>query len=187
MAAGHQVVTTKEPGGTKFGVAIRAVVLGEEGQGLSARTQLMLFEADRMATVRDVVAPGLLAGSWVVSDRGPFGSSVYQGHMGGIPLAEVEELTLIATGGRWPDLAVVLDLPVEESMRRIANRPNGGNWLDKKGEAWVRGVRAAYQAIAAAHSERVALMSAMGTEEEVAERVWSCVSERLLKGTKRSR
>jgi dTMP kinase len=114
---GADPVVTREPGGTAAGEAIRAVVLDRDLQ-LDAVAELMLMLAARSVFVREVVEPALAAGRIVLADRYELSTFAYQGGGRGLPLEKLRQLNDLATGGRRPDLSVVLDVEVEEGQAR---------------------------------------------------------------------
>ena len=180
-ATGLTVVTTKEPGGApRFGPALRDYLFADKRiEGMPPEIQLLFFQADRAATVRDVITPSLEAGHWVICDRGPFGSTVYQGVVQGVDVEDVARLTDWATGGRYPDLTVILDVAPKIALARIAARPGGTNWFDQWDEARFTRVRNAYRLVAQAAPDRCAVVAADGSPEKTADAIWAAVTARL--------
>jgi dTMP kinase len=175
-ARGHEVVVTREPGGCFIGEKIRGILLDPANGGMTALTELFLYEASRAQHVADVVKPALEAGKTVISDRFYDASTAYQGHARGLGADKVEELNLIATGGLRPDLTIVLDLPASEGLRRL------GRDLDRiESEAldFHEKVRNGYIEIAESDPERVKLVDSSGAVEETASEVIRIV-ERFL-------
>lgn len=117
-ARGHDVVLTREPGGTPLGERIRALLLTRGDAPLGPRTDALLFNAARAQHVWEVVDPALAAGRVVVCARYADSTLAYQGYGSGVPLDELRALIRIATGGRTPDRTILLDLPVEAGLRR---------------------------------------------------------------------
>ena len=103
-ARGLEVVVTREPGGTPGAEAIRALLLGTEGEGWNARAEALLFAAARSDHVERLILPALARGAWVVCDRFVDSSRAYQGGAGGLSDAEVRDLHRIGSGGLLPDL-----------------------------------------------------------------------------------
>ncbi|WP_324729434.1 dTMP kinase [Lysinibacillus fusiformis] len=119
-----QIVKTKEPGGTEFGSSIRKLVLPDQHPKLSPFTELMLFQADRHETVKQIIIPALNQGAIVLSDRGPFGTIAYQGFGKGVDLDLIDKITVEATEGRKPDFTFLLDIDPEIAKKRIKERNN---------------------------------------------------------------
>lgn len=180
-AVGLGVVTTKEPGGVAtFGTALRDYLFNENRiEGMSPELQLLFFEADRAATVRDVIVPALESGHWVVCDRGPFGSTVYQGIVQGVDVEVVSMLTDWATGGVYPDLTLILDVPPEVALSRIAARSSATNWFDRWDAAQFTRVRNAYRLVAQAAAHRCVEIEADAPPEAVEAAIWEAVMKHL--------
>lgn len=165
-AAGHEVVTTREPGGTPTAERIRDVVLGHAEEPISDIAELLLMFAARSILVENVIRPALDAGKWVVSDRFVDASRAYQGGGRGIPMERVDDLADWVLSGLAPDLTVLLDAPVDVAMTRT-DRRGGHDRLDvEKAEFYAR-VRACYLALASAEPERFAVVDASGTLDDV--------------------
>ena len=108
---------TREPGGTEVGEKIRQILLHDKS-ALSAQTEFLLFSASRSKLVQDVVVPALDEGKVVVLDRFFDSSYTYQGYAGDLKIGDLENITKFATGGLEPNLTILLDLSVEEGMKR---------------------------------------------------------------------
>ena len=107
---GYDVVTTHEPGATKIGMRLRALVLDTAHSGMSAHSEALLYAADRAEHVAKVIDPALERGAVVITDRYIDSSLAYQGAGRGIPTADIARLNSWATDGRTPDLTVLLDM-----------------------------------------------------------------------------
>jgi len=165
-AIGLPHVSTREPGGTPVGEAIREVVLGRADLDMPAETELLLILAARAAFVRDVVRPALEAGKVVIADRFSLSTLAYQGYGRGLPLAGVRAGIEIATGGLSPDLYLLLDLPSEEGTERQRRDGAEEDRIEAAGAAFREAVRNGYLALAESEA-RVEVVSARGTPEEV--------------------
>lgn len=180
-AAGLRVVTTREPGGVpSFGTALREYLFTENRiEGMSPEVQLLFFQADRAATVRDVIMPAVAAGDWVVCDRGPLGSTVYQGIVQGVDVEAVAMLTDWATGGAYPDLTLILDVTPEVALARIAARPDATNLFDRWDTAHLSRVRNAYLLVAQRIAHRCVVIAADAPPDTVEEAIWHAIMQRL--------
>ncbi len=183
-AAGISVVTTKEPGGVPtFGAAVREYLFTENRiEGMTPEMQLLFFQADRAATVRDIVRPALERNDWVVCDRGPFGSTVYQGVVQGVDVEDVNKLTDWATGGMYPDLTLILDVSPQIALGRISSRTGATNWFDRWDASNFARVRNAYRLVAQGAATRCVLIDANVSVEQVESAIWTAVEARLFSG-----
>lgn len=119
---GQLVHTTREPGGTPLGDALRNLILDPQGPSPKARAELLMYEASRAQHVDEVILPKLKNGYFVLSDRFSASSVAFQAAGRHIALADVEWLNHFATQGLEPDYTILLDLPVEESRQRRLQR-----------------------------------------------------------------
>jgi dTMP kinase len=140
---GRVVVETREPGGTPVGEALRPIILDGPGPPMSPLTMTLLLSASRAQLVDDVVLPALAAGHVVIADRFADSTVAYQAHGLGVDIADVRELTRIATRGLRPHAVVFVDVPVEVGLQRATAR-GGGNRLDHADIAFHERVRNGY-------------------------------------------
>jgi dTMP kinase len=171
---GREVVSTREPGGTGIGDSIRELLL-ESRDDMSNRTELLLFEAARAQHVDDLIAPALKTGAVVICDRFADSSLAYQGDARGIDGDTVARLNEFATRGLKPDLTILLDLPAEVGLARQRSMDR----ISAEGIAFHESVRQGYLAIARAEPERVVVLDAAGSFEEVLGRAWEAIEVRL--------
>jgi dTMP kinase len=157
--AGVGVVATREPGGTRLGERVREILL-ETGSGLghTGRADALLFAAARAQHVAEVIAPALARGATVICDRFADSSMAYQGAGSQLPLDEVAALQRFATAGLVPDLTILLDLPVEEGLRRKAGEVT--RFEESFDVAYHQRVRDAFLRLAAAAPERFVVVDA---------------------------
>lgn len=133
-ARGKSVLVTREPGGTPLGEAIRHWLLEDGPQAPVARSELLLYEADRAQHVEQVIRPALKRGDWVLCDRYTSSTLAFQCGGRGLPEATVEALNEIATDGLRPDLFVLLKVSVEVSEQRRSNRQNPDRFEQEKAD-----------------------------------------------------
>ena len=167
-------VLTREPGGTKVGEEIRAILL--HGDDIPAETELLLVNAARAVFVNDVVKPALAAGQVVVADRFWFSSVAYQGYGRGLPLEEVRRVCALAAQGVEPDLTIVLDVTQAESEARRADR--GADRIERAGAEFHQRVAGAYRLLPQTFA-RVELISGAGAPPEVSARIRAVLRARL--------
>lgn len=174
LAEGHDVVATREPGGTALGERIRAILL--EGASLDdPLAELLLFEAARAHLVASVIRPALERGAVVVCDRFTASSVAYQAYGRGLGRETVERANAIATGGLEPHLTLLLDLPVEVGLARRAG-DGGANHFEREALAFHERVRAAYLDLARERPERWRVIDAMRPFEAVLDDAWAAVT-----------
>ena len=171
-----EAIETREPGGTPYGVRIRAILLDQVAP-LDARSEALLMAADRAHHLAELVRPALERGDWVISDRHVPSSLVYQGVARGLGVDEVASINKWATSGTEPDLVVVLDLPDSEVDVRREARGGASDRLELEGDEFHASVRSAYRDLAAKRGWE--LVDASGEQAEVAERVIALVEARL--------
>jgi len=176
--AGFPVVRTREPGGTRLGERLRNLLKRTAGsEGLVAEAELFLFLAARAQLVNTVIRPALAAGRTVLCDRYSPSTIAYQAYGRGLPLDRVVEADRLAAGGLWPDLVVLLDLPVEVGLAR-RGRP-GADRFEAEELEFHRRVRAGYLELARADPNRWLVLDAQAPPGELARKVWACVRELL--------
>ncbi len=173
LAARLDAVLTREPGGTRVGEQVRDILLDLSGQALAPRAEALLMAAARAQHVAEVVAPALAGGRDVVTDRFSHSSLADQGHGRGLPLDQVRFLSDWATGGVWPDVVVLLDLPAGEAEAR-RGRPDR---FEAEGREFHVRVVDGFLAMAEAEPELWRVVDGRGTVEEVAMRVWGAVAD----------
>jgi dTMP kinase len=177
---GHDVVLTREPGGTWLGERVRELLLARTGSTATADplTDAFLFDAARRQLVVEVLRPALAAGRTVVCARFADSTLAYQGHGAGVPLDRLRALEAVATDGLVPDLTILLDLPVEDGLGRKA--PGDVTRFEAEFDlAFHRRVRDGFLALAAAEPGRFAVIDAASPADEVATAVNGAV-DRLI-------
>jgi dTMP kinase len=173
---GREVVTCRDPGSTNVGDAIREILLDRRDLHLDPTAEMFLYMAARAQLVAEVVRPALARGAWVVSDRFLLSNVVYQGHAGGLDPATLWRVGNVATGGLAPDLVLVFDIDLETAATRM-NRPL--DKLEARGDAYRERLRAGYLHEASADPDRIRVIDARGTPEEVGMAARAVVVERF--------
>src|SRR5512135_3536520 len=140
---GYSVFATREPGGTSIGEQIREVIHNLKNVEMHPRTETLLYQAARAQIVEEVIRPRLAAGEVVISDRYADSTIAYQGYGHQQDLEQVRQLVRYATGGLIPDLTILLDVDVEEGLRR-KKKENEWNRLDAYTVEFHQRVRAGY-------------------------------------------
>ena len=177
-AAGHEVVVTREPGGTPLAEAIRGVLLADHGEPMPPMTELLLMFAARAAHCRQRIEPALARGDWVLCDRFVDASYAYQGAARGRGDEAVATLEGLALDGLRPDRVLIFDLPVTQGLERTRGRTER-NRFDDEAEAFHERVRAAYLERAAAEPARYRVIDASGSVDEVRARLREALGDWL--------
>ena len=183
-ARGHEVVRTREPGGTPLGVRVRELLLhggGEIGE-VNARAEALLYAADRAQHVAHVVRPAIARGAIVVQDRYIDSSLAYQGAGRVLDVSDVRRISEWATGGLWPHLTVLLDASTELAAERRAARGGGADRLEAEAAEFHAAVRAGFLALAESDSDRYLVLDASLPADELHTRVIARVAP-LIAGT----
>ena len=177
---GIDVVQTREPGGSPGAEEIRAIAVSGDAERWSARTETLLMYASRSDHLERKILPALEEGKWVVCDRFADSSRAYQGAGGGAPESLIEALDTHVVGDNQPNLTVVFDIPVEVGLERAFGRGLFETRFESKGILFHQKLREGFLEVAVRHPERCVVLDATGEVEDVAERLWAVVEERLL-------
>lgn len=159
QAEGHEVVLTREPGGTPLAERIRELLLNPQDEALAPETELLLMFASRAQHVREVVRPALRRGAFVVSDRFTDSSYAYQGAGRGLDPEWIAALERRAVGVK-PGLTLLLDLDVREGRARTAGRDLWPDRIESEQDDFFERVRAGFRARAAAEPQRFRVIDA---------------------------
>jgi len=173
---GFEVVTTHEPGATKVGMRLRALLLDTAHAGMSPHAEALMYAADRAEHVSSVIEPALARGAVVITDRYIDSSLAYQGTGRGLRAADIARLNSWATGGRMPDLTVLLDMPPEAGLGR---RARSADRLEAEPPEFHRRVRAGFLTLARAEPSRYLVVDATRPVEEVSREIKDRIREIL--------
>lgn len=165
---GTKVIVIREPGATSIGEKIRSILLDNANCGMSAETEVLLYEAARAQIVNEVIRPALREGKVVICDRFYDSSVAYQGYARGLSLESIDSLNRFATGGLEPDLTYLLDLPAEAAWERMNIREGSHDRLEIEGLGFMNKVRAGYLELAGNHA-RIITLDAMSPATVLAE------------------
>jgi len=182
---GLPVRMTREPGGTAFGRELRRLLLDTRSADFSVQAELLLFLADRAQHLQEVIMPTLAEGALLLCDRYADSTLAYQGYGRGMPLDKITRLIEFATGGLWPDMTLLFDVPAELGLARAKerNREEGSAVSEGRFEAerleFHQRVRAGYLELAAQHPKRYAVVDASLPTDAVLRQALGLVSERL--------
>ncbi len=172
---GHNVICTREPGGTAIGGQIRTVLHDVANTEMAARAEILLYSASRAQLVEQVILPHLKQGGAVVCDRYFDSTYAYQGYGRGLDFDALRMITQFATQSLKPDITIYLDLEVEQGLKRkvAANTAGKGEWnrMDRLTLNFYRRVRAGYLEMARAEPERWLVIDAGAPVEVVNQRI----------------
>jgi len=164
---GYCVVPTREPGGTHIAEKIREILLDPKNEAMTNITELLLYMASRSQHVNQVIMPALRDAKIVICERFSDATYAYQGYARGLDLQVIENLTQIATNGLEPDLTIILDLEVEKGLLRAERSKNHLDRLESQSIEFHSKVRNGYIDIARRYPERVKVVDANGSIEDV--------------------
>ncbi|MEV7968107.1 dTMP kinase [Sphaerisporangium sp. NPDC088356] len=173
---GFDVVQTREPGSTKVGMRLRAILLDAAHQGLSARAETLLYAADRAEHVEKVIRPALYRGAMVTCDRYVDSSLAYQGAGRELEPQDVAKVNSWATGGLVPDLTVLIDVPPSVGLSRLGSPADR---IESEPLQFHERVRREFRALAAADPDRYLVVDGLQTQEEISRLIQDRVREIL--------
>jgi len=181
---GYAVRYTREPGGTPTGEAIRGILQYDHaGEPICAETEVLLFAASRAQLVRNVILPALEKGVHVVCDRFADSTTAYQGFGRGFAVEQMLAINAFAIDGAVPDLTFLLDIDIQQGMRRLAERSTKSSSsfdrIEREEIAFHERVREGYLELARRWPERFKLIDAGRKEDTVEQEIWRVVGHVL--------
>lgn len=175
-ASGVETVFTREPGGTPLAEEIRRLIKDQDEDAPCAASELLLFLAARAQLVRKVIRPALERGAWVVSDRFSDSTFAYQGYGRGIDLKLLETANGFACDDLKPDLTLLLDVSPEVARERMRGREAAtateADRIERAGEDFHCRLREGFLELARREKDRIVIIDANGSVEEVWNEVW---------------
>jgi dTMP kinase len=173
---GFDVVSTHEPGATKIGMRLRALLLDTAHTGMSSRAEALMYAADRAEHVAAVIRPALERGAIVVTDRYVDSSLAYQGAGRRLPVREIANLNKWATGGLDPDLTILLDL---SPVAGLGRRERSADRLEAEPADFHQRVRAGFLALADAEPQRYLVLDATRPAADLSREIQDRIRELL--------
>jgi dTMP kinase len=173
---GFDVVSTHEPGATKIGMRLRALLLDTAHTGMSSRAEALMYAADRAEHVSAVIRPALERGAIVVTDRYVDSSLAYQGAGRRLPVREIANLNKWATGGLDPDLTILLDL---SPVAGLGRRERSADRLEAEPADFHQRVRAGFLALADAEPQRYLVLDATRPAADLSREIQDRIRELL--------
>lgn len=175
---GIEVVTTREPGGSPGAEAIRSLLLDGPDEGWGPQAEALLFAAARADHVDKIIRPAILSGKWVLCDRFIDSSLAYQGVAGDLGLEAVRWINGFGIGEWFPDRTLVLAL--SEGAERARERDgDNSDRIGRRSAEYHEAVDAGFRTIAAQEPDRVRLIDASGSPEEVTARLLAAIADLL--------
>src|ERR1041385_3309023 len=176
--SGVRFLVTREPGGTAIGETIRELIqFAPHGAGMTAETELLLFEASRAQLVREIIKPALEHGACVISDRFFDSTTVYQGVARKLDRQIVEQSNAFAVGDCIPDITFVLDVDVATARLRMQS-PRRPDRMEQESTEFYEGVREAYRQLAKREPKRVVLIDGTQPPDKIDNQIWDIVLQR---------
>lgn len=177
--SGADVVQTREPGGSPSAEEIRALLVTGGADRWSPAAETLLFYAARIEHWRQTIAPALERGAHVLCDRFADSTMAYQAYAGGVERRTIEELHRLVMTGVEPELTIVLDIAVEEGLKRAASRRDAETRFELKGLEFHRRLRQGFLDIAKRAPKRCVVIDAAQSIERVHGQVLSALKTRL--------
>jgi dTMP kinase len=177
LAERIDAVATREPGGTRIGAMLRAILADPDNTDIAARAELLLMTADRAQLMHEVIEPTLGAGRHVVSDRSVYSTLAYQGYGRGLDLESIRTVNQWALSNTLPDIVVWIQIPREEAERRLAKR--NLDRFEREGADFFARIADGFATMAAADPDRWILIDGTQPKDAVAEAIYAAVSGRL--------
>ena len=178
QSLGHEVIRTREPGGTVLAEKIRAILLDDEHMDLCSQAELLLLFASRAQHLDELIRPALKRGTTVLCDRFTDASWAYQGGGRQMSTDLIARLEQMVHGDLQPDLTLLLDLPVELGLDRAARRSEADRF-EQESRRFFERVRQAYLDRAASQSDRFAVIDASGDVDQVWSQIKAVLETRL--------
>ena len=185
----HGCVITREPGGTRIGEKIRAILLDPVSKDMDPLTELLLYTADRAQHIKEFVSPFLLAGKTVLCDRFYDATVVYQGFARGLDIGLIDKLHKLLFGNLKPDITILLDLPPEKGLSRAwkqienGDRENVETRFEKEKLSFHNKVRSGYLELARLEPKRFRVIDASMDENQVRNEIIKILSGEIYPNT----
>jgi dTMP kinase len=173
---GYDVVTTHEPGATKIGMRLRALLLDTAHTGMSPKAEALMYAADRAEHVASVIVPALDRGAVVITDRYVDSTLAYQGYGRDLPMDEIARFNWWATGGRTPDLTVLLDM---DPMAGLSRRARSADRLEAEPTEFHLRVRAGFLDLARRDPGRYLVLDADRAPDQITREIQDRIRELL--------
>ncbi len=176
LNCGVKVVRTREPGGVEISEKLREMLLNPDNV-ISSRTELLLYAAGRAQHTEELILPVLKEGGTVICERYTHASIAYQGFGRGLDIGLIKELNKVATLGVAPDITIILDIDVEEGLKRVQKSNRGLDRLESEDILFHKRVREGYLKLADKDNS-IAVINTMDTQDNIYEKILCLLKER---------
>jgi dTMP kinase len=170
-------VATREPGGTRVGAMLRAILADPDNTDIDPRTELLLMTADRAQLMSEVIEPALIAGTHVVSDRSVYSTLAYQGYGRGLGIDAIRSINEWALKQTLPDIVVWIQIPRDEAERRLAKR--NLDRFEREGADFFARIADGFAEMAAADPARWIIIDGTMPKDDVQAAIHAAVAPRL--------
>lgn len=176
---GHKVILLREPGGTPISELIRNILLDKNHHKMTSICEVLLYSAARHQLVKSRVLNELKSGNFVIADRYVDSTTAYQGFGRKLPMSFIKHLNQIATEGLIPNITFLLDISLSEFKKRIKLRKNNVDRLENEKEEFYHRIRKGYLEIAEHEKDRIKIIKASKSIEQIKREIWEFVALRL--------
>ena len=178
--AGFEVVCTREPGGSRTGKAIREILLNPQNTELDAKTEVLLYAADRAQDIKENIKPALEKGMIVLADRFMASNLAYQGYGRGLSLERIKRINKWVIGDSFPDLTIIIDIDVKKGLQRARNFSPEGDRLETEQIEFHKRVRKGFlQLLEEDDDQRFIRFDGELPSKKLSELIFAAVKERL--------
>lgn len=174
---GKEAILTKEPGGTKTGQKIRQILLEKTDEIFPPVAELMLYEADRNFHIHNLIKPSLQQGKYIICDRFTDSTLAYQGYARGLNINLIKQLNEIATEGIKPDITFLIDIPVEEGLKRI-KQTRQADRIEDEDIQFHKKLREGFLKIAENEKDRIVVLNGLETPDNIFKKVIEILKNR---------
>lgn len=175
-SGGKKVLVTREPGGTSLGERLREVLLSPAGESPVPEAEALIYAASRAQLIKNVISPALSKGTYVLCDRFVDSSLAYQGWARGLGIREILEINRWFMGEVWPDITILLDIDPQISLKRLERAKDR---LERETYGFHKKVREGFLKVQEMFPERIRLIDASGSPEEVFDKIVECIRKIL--------
>lgn len=179
VGEGHQVILTREPGGTPLGEKIRTLLLDPHNGEMVSECEVLLYLAARAQHVHEKIMQHLSSGAIVICDRFQEATFAYQGYGRGVDREMLGAMNLFASGGLAPDLTFIFDIPIETAFKRLESMNRAKDRLESEGKCFFERIRQGYCTLSAEAPERIVMLDGTLSPDLIAKKVFGAVVKKM--------